>query len=249
MDARQARSAQWRRRLLRTEQWSFTQGRIPLGFAFNNEKRYRISMSIPSSTIYILPGGAGHSRAFWYRWLQRQLEIKGYKVVVCGQHILSPAIRADRLHAHYRLSEHDVIIGHSFGGLTALKWLEHINHHIYGLVLVDVSTFNSFKNVPLGLLKTITDKKKRKAVLSSQQRYLYSWDWQINFKGMRNKIDRAYILSEDGTAKMFPTWRSDHYALARKIDAQVLTGKGIQQHYTAQQESKILQVVLQTLQK
>lgn len=194
-------------------------------------------------TIYILPGAAGQGTQFWYQWLQEELQQRGYRVRVCGQHVLSPDVRAKRLNKKYILTKYDSIIGHSFGGLTALKWVEYARVPIHGLVLVDVSTHHSFTEVPSALLATL-DAKQRVRMKAIQRRYFHSWNWKMDLDDIARYVQEAVVLSERGTGRFFPTWHADHEYIARKLGAEVVITTGKKQHYTAQKEPDVLAHVL-----
>lgn len=200
-------------------------------------------------TIYILPGAAGRQHAYWYMWLTRELRRCGYTVQLCSQNRLDPGVRARQLSRRYTLGPGDVLVGHSFGGLTALKWLEYRKQKIAGLVLVDVSVKSAFESIPPALWEKTNTSVERRKLKYRQRKYLHAWDWKLDVELIRQRVVHAVLLSEDQTAHTFVTWRKEHARLAKKIGATLKTGRGIAQHFTARKEPRVLQTVATALSK
>lgn len=199
------------------------------------------------SHIYILPGGAGRNDAHWYTWLERKLTKDGFSVVVCSQNVVSPFKRAQQLLERYPLDAHTTLVGHSFGGLAALKWIELADQPVAGLILVDVSVKKSFESIPRKLLEQVGTAQKRQNLRRLQRRYLYSWNWKVDLPAVSRQVPRVMLLSEDRTAEMFPDWRPEHEKMATVLRAKLVTGNGVKQHFTAKQEPKVLAATQQLL--
>lgn len=199
--------------------------------------------------VFILPGGAGRNDAHWYTWLTAQLRRQGIRVTVCAQNRVSPQERAQQLLSRFSLTPNTFLVGHSFGGLTALKWVELAKQPIGGMVLVDVSVKKAFESIPQQLLDQMKTVQKKQNLRRIQQRYLESWNWRVDLSAVRRLVPRMVILSENRTAKMFPDWRAEHQKMAKALQAKLVTGNGVKQHFTASQEPKVLAATRQLLSK
>lgn len=92
--------------------------------------------------IILLPGngGASPTKDHWFPWLITELEKINLEVVardmpdaqMAHMHIWLPFIN-DELQAN----KHSIIIGHSSGGVAALRYLE--NHRLFGAIVVGVN--------------------------------------------------------------------------------------------------------------
>lgn len=197
--------------------------------------------------VFILPGGAGRNDAHWYKWLRAELVKRGIPTVVCAQNRVSPLKRAQQLMGRISLRPNTFLVGHSFGGLTALKWVELAKQPVGGMVLVDVSVKQAFESIPQQLLDQMKTVQKKQNLRRIQQRYLESWNWRVDLSVVRRLVPRAVILSENRTAKIFPDWRAEHQNMAKALKAKLVTGNGVKQHFTASREPKILAAIQQLL--
>ena len=92
--------------------------------------------------IVIIPGNGGcdMDRDNWYPWLTQELKARGYRVtarnmpdaVDAHMHIWLPFIEKELVK-----DENTIIIGHSSGGVAALRYLE--NNKLLGAVIVGVN--------------------------------------------------------------------------------------------------------------
>lgn len=197
--------------------------------------------------VLILPGGSGRNDAHWYTWLRRELKRRGVRTQVCAQNLVSPLHRAQQLKGRFSLNANTILVGHSFGGLTALKWIELVGQPIAGLVLVDVSVKRSFESIPQRLLDEAGTAAKRRNIRRIQQRYLESWNWKVDVLRVRQLIKTGVVLSENRTAELFPDWRPEHQKLATLLHVQLITANGVERHFTAKREPKVLLAIQQLL--
>ncbi len=93
-------------------------------------------------TFFIFHGTEGHPRIHWLGWLRDKLVDHGHEVL--SPQFPSPPIvpsKIDEWHAvfsdfSHRMDENSVIIGHSLGGLFALRVLEAIECKVHTVAVV-----------------------------------------------------------------------------------------------------------------
>lgn len=200
--------------------------------------------------MYILPGGAGRNDDYWYSWLARELRRRRVPVQILSQNRLDPGVRARQLQGRFFLTPDTILVGHSFGGLVAMKWLELAKQPIAGLLLVDVSVRASFAQaVPQALLNEQKTTRAKAELKRRMREYLHSWNWNINYSQVRKFAKRKLVLSEQRTGKLFSTWKPGHLKLAKAIGARLQVSAGRQRHFTAGQEPEVLRALLSLLLK
>ena len=91
--------------------------------------------------IIIIPGnGDSHVETdHWYPWLRDELESRGYQVV--AEDMPDPVaahanIWLPHIEKVFRADENSIIIGHSSGGIAAMRYLE--THRLSGAILIGV---------------------------------------------------------------------------------------------------------------
>lgn len=92
--------------------------------------------------IIIIPGngGAHIETDHWYAWVRDELKNKGYEVI--AEDMPDPVMaRANIWLPHieqvYKADENTIIIGHSSGGVAALRYLE--THKLRGAIVVGIN--------------------------------------------------------------------------------------------------------------
>lgn len=185
--------------------------------------------------VFILPGGSGRNDAHWYTWLARELRRRGCTAQVISQNRLSPVKRARQLQDRFTLDADTIVVGHSFGGLTALKWLEIARQRVAGLVLIDTSVHEVSLLPQPGKFARI------------RLRYLRSWNWKMDLKRAAGFAGRGAVLSERRTENSYPAWKAGQMTYAKALRCQVVRGFGKKQHFTARQEPLVLNTVLNLL--
>lgn len=187
-------------------------------------------------TIYILPGGSGRNDGHWYSWLAGELKKRHLgSVIVCAQNRLNPSLRAQQLEDRFTLDQNSIIIGHSFGGLTAMKWLELARTHVAGLILVDAS------------VKTVFQAPQKGKIEKIRKRYLHSWDWKMNVAQAAKYVVKGGVLSERRTEKSYAAWLPGQKKYAQALHCQVMSLLGKKQHFTARKEPAVLRTVLKSI--
>jgi predicted alpha/beta hydrolase family esterase len=95
-----------------------------------------------TSNIFIFHGTEGYPEENWFPWLKRELESKGYNVIV-PQFPSPPVVPAkisewfDVLKDYKKyIDESTVFVGHSLGGIFTLRVLEKLEHPVKAAVFV-----------------------------------------------------------------------------------------------------------------
>ncbi|MEK7103693.1 MAG: alpha/beta hydrolase, partial [Patescibacteria group bacterium] len=184
----------------------------------------------------ILPGGDGANDYGWFDWLKQELEKQGYKnVTIATASILSPADRAKYYESQYILDKNSVLVGHSFGALAAMKWIEQSNISIHGLLLVDPSVKCAFEE------PWEEDEEQRLP-------YLNSWDWQMDLKKVRGLVKRKRIIGCEILGTKNPNRRNVHEEIyAQQLDAPYIFTCGQLQHFSGKEEPIVLENLLALL--
>lgn len=95
-----------------------------------------------NSNVFIFHGTEGYPEENWFPWLKEKLEAKGYKVFVLQ--FPSPPIVSSKISEWFEvlnkyeeyLNEDSILIGHSLGGVFALRALEKLKHSVKTVFLV-----------------------------------------------------------------------------------------------------------------
>ena len=95
-----------------------------------------VKLNNMDTNIFIFHGTEGYPEENWFPWLKQELEQKGYQVFI--PQFPSPPIIPAKIAEwfdvlkNYKLSinEHSVLIGHSLGGIFALRVLEKLDSPI-----------------------------------------------------------------------------------------------------------------------
>lgn len=94
-----------------------------------------------ANNVLIFHGTEGYPEENWFPWLKKELEAKGCKVIV-PQFPSPPVVPAKVSEWFYVLKnyeqfidENTIIIGHSLGGVFALRVLEQLKHPIRAVFL------------------------------------------------------------------------------------------------------------------
>jgi len=94
-------------------------------------------------TVFIFHGTAGSPEGNWFPWMKEQLETAGHRVIVPR----FPTPEGESLEAWLHIlkqyqtdiTEDSMLIGHSKGGLFALRVLEQLSHPVHATFFVSAS--------------------------------------------------------------------------------------------------------------
>ena len=94
------------------------------------------------NNVFIFHGTEGYPEENWFPWMKEQLEAKGCKVIV--PQFPSPPVVPSKISEWFEvfknyeqyIDENTIFIGHSLGGVFALRLLEQFKHPIRAVFLV-----------------------------------------------------------------------------------------------------------------
>ncbi|MFA6256774.1 MAG: alpha/beta fold hydrolase [Candidatus Paceibacterota bacterium] len=160
-----------------------------------------------------------------YPWLKKELESRGYKVEVpempnSGEP--NDLEQADFVKKHCQLDEGTVVVGHSMGGIVALRLLEQ-GAKVHGVVLVATPSTGLF-----------LDKKPRPTVTQAAQR-------GFKYGEIKQNADYFRLLYDSGDT-VVPA--SDGELFAKKLNSYCQFSTGEKPHFQGKEEPAILDLLL-----
>ncbi len=199
-----------------------------------------LSSSSNDYNFVILHGYTEHSNTEFFLWLKNQLEHLGYKVQL--PELPDTDAPSERKQVEYVIknivfSEKTILIGHSLGGVIALKTLEELPSEIFGLGLV----------APGGLEKQFwTEDFELDRRTGKKKQYLAKFNFKYNFTHITPKYKKCIILGADNDAGYRLPWMK---YLAEKLNGQLqlVHAKGF--HFTATEEPEVLKMALDFVKK
>ena len=176
----------------------------------------------------LLHGRQGSPQDIFFPWLAQKLLDRGYKVEI--PELPNPdkpndLEQAEHVRKHCRLDAQTVILGHSFGGVVALRLLER-GAKAHSVVLAATPISGRFN-----------DNTKRPTVTEAVKR-------GFDFEKVRKSADRFIVLMDE-TDSIIPA--SDGEKLAQALGAEYRFIPGKSPHFTGSQEPGIYEAVLPSL--
>jgi leucyl-tRNA synthetase (EC 6.1.1.4) len=171
--------------------------------------------------IVILHGYGADSKSNFFPWLKLELEKLGHSVWL---HTLpnteDPDIteQVEFVLQSVALDARTILVGHSLGGVAAMKILEKLSQPILGLVLV-----GSFY--------------KPELLIDFQPNFVSTIDWQWDFAKIRQQVQKTKILS-DLQDCYIPTTQGRE--LAELLRAELFEFKAEGTHFMSAQEPRVL---------
>src|SRR3989338_2284809 len=180
------------------------------------------------SRFLLLHGREGSSADDFFPWLRAEIEAQGYEVEIpdlpCTNEP-NDIEQADFVEKHCTLDERTVIIGHSFGGVVALRLLER-GHSVRRVVLVSTPLSGAF-----------LDGKVRTSVTAALRR-------GFNFAAIR-KNAHSFIVLPDARDQVVPA--SDGVNYAKELGAMYMSGAANEYHFTSKKEPDVLLATIPTV--
>ncbi|OGG51048.1 hypothetical protein A2763_04220 [Candidatus Kaiserbacteria bacterium RIFCSPHIGHO2_01_FULL_54_36] len=180
------------------------------------------------SRFLLLHGRESTSAGEYQPWLKAELEKRGYEVEVVdlpNPNEPNDKEQADYVEKHCKLDERTVVVGHSFGGVVALRLLER-GHKVRRVVLVSTPYSGRF-----------LDKKVRKSVTAALKK-------RFDFETIK-KNAKTFMVVPDAKDPVVPA--SDGEALRKELGAMYMPGKANSSHFTADIEQDVLMMCAPTI--
>jgi esterase/lipase len=181
--------------------------------------------------IFIFPGSNGRSRRdYWYGELRKRLISNGYNVIICSTNELNLEKRANLIKSKYGLA--DIIIGHSLGAVTALKFAE--KYKVSKLILVDPSVKKVFE-----AFTTIKKNHRRESNI------LKAWNWEINFANIKKNSDEIKLIHDikmqNRISGIIKNYHADY---AEKIGIKIIKIESNLEHFTSTKEENLFNKII-----
>ncbi|MDO8574231.1 MAG: class I tRNA ligase family protein, partial [bacterium] len=173
----------------------------------------------------LLHGRGGHLDQNFFRWLKDKLETQGYEVevpILPGAGAPNDDEQADYVIKNCKLDEQTAILGHSFGGIVALRVLER-GIKLGKVVLVATPSSGKF-----------LDKKDRPTVTEAAQK-------GFKFDVIKSNCSLFDVLIDSGDS-VVPS--SDGEFLATKLGVRLHKVLAAEPHFGAKEEPGILDLII-----
>lgn len=171
--------------------------------------------------VYIIHGWEGHPNNCWFPWLKKELEKLGYEVIIPQMPNPEIPIMKDwikKLQSLIKLDKDTILIGHSIGCQTILRYLETIDikikacYFVAGWLTLDLHLdTEEAKIVAKPWLETPIDFKKIKSNCKSFTTFLSTNDKWVNCK--ENKL----LFEKNINSKVIIEKDKDHYDKIKQI--------------------------------
>jgi len=199
-----------------------------IGKSEGAEISFPIKISGTKPHFLLLHGFTGSAKTNFFPWLKSELEKGGYEVEAPElPHTDAPTEeeQVSFILSNCKLDENTVIIGHSLGGVVAMKALMKSRQAIKQLVLV----------APAADPASRSDGYKAS--------YHNTFDWNYDFPLIKSLVSKIMVLSdvqEDFRIKYLEF-------LSEKLSAKLITTTAKEEHFCALQEPDVLSVALPSI--
>src|SRR3989338_2429041 len=182
---------------------------FPLIFA--NDKKYKFVM---------LHGYKSKGESPRWKWLKSELEKFGHEVVIPTLPNTEHPKENEQVAAALNATTYDentVLVGHSLGGLVAMKVAERLNNKIARLVIVASAMNPAYPGY--------VERPFRK-----------DFDWDIDVEKIKAIAPNRVVLSDVQEITRAPYLKD----LAKQLDAQLVETKAVKEHFMADKEPDML---------
>lgn len=195
-----------------------------IGKSQGAEIDFELKLTQNKPRFVVLHGYKGHAASGWKTWIKKTLEDKGYEVEIPEMpNTMEPKESEQVAHvlSNCRFDKNTVVIGHSLGGLVAMKALMKLNKLISGLVLVAPAIDPAFSE-------------------GGNRPFAKDYSWDINYELIQKLTEgRIAVLSDVQEEDRAPYLKH----LAGKLDAALIETTAAEKHFCAKVEPAILQCV------
>ncbi len=172
----------------------------------------------------LLHGFGGDAESNFFPWLKEKLERNGHSVFVPNlPNTNNPNIseQVDYVLANTKIDENTIIVGHSLGGVVAMRLLEKVNKKVAKVMFVDSFIRPEFTDAA------------RPEVENSQS-------WDMDFNKIKSLADEFIILA-DRDFTVIP--RKQSLEMAKIFDARLAILKPNDWHFCGQKEPDVLRLL------
>ncbi len=196
--------------------------------------KFKLADDLSKYNFVLLHGYTGRNDKNFFPWLKAELEKCGATVQVPQLPNTDNPVVIDQMNyvlKNIKFDENTVLVGHSLGGLVAMKVLEKISKPIHKLILVAPATLKQFYE-PGEDINHKTGKQKA---------FIGSFDYQFDFGKISQQAKTKIILQDDNdTPSRVPSMQF----IAEKIQAQLYNTVANKNHFRAEQEPFILEKII-----
>ena len=175
----------------------------------------------------LLHGFTGSAKRNFIPWLKAELEKQGYFVQAPElPNADNPKEEEQVSHVlkNVKIDKDTIMVGHSLGAIVAMRSLLKHGRSVRELVLVAPAMDPSFPG--------------------AQKRIFWkNFNWSIDYEKVRNLTGRTKILSDLKEKHRVPYLE----ALAKKLDAGLITGYSEEEHFTAKEEPMLFANILPSI--
>ena len=196
--------------------------------------KFKLADDLSKYNFVLLHGYTGRNDKNFFPWLKAELEKCGATIQVPQLPNTDNPVVIDQMNyvlKNIKFDENTVLVGHSLGGLVAMKVLEKISKPIHKLILVAPATLKQFYE-PGEDINHKTGKQKA---------FIGSFDYQFDFGKISQQAKTKIILQDDNdTPSRVPSMQF----IAEKIQAQLYNTVANKNHFRAEQEPFILEKII-----
>jgi len=177
--------------------------------------------NLPKPNFLLLHGYKGSARGSFHPWLKGELEKKGYTVQTPDMPNSNEPKESEQVQYVFdrcRIDESTIIVGHSLGGVVAMKLLQKINRPVAGLVLVAPAIDPSFPN-------------------AEERPYRKDFSWDINYEKLKKLTGFRTVISDTLEKNKRGAYLKH---LSETLGAQFIEGQAKKEHFCGAEEPLVL---------
>ena len=190
--------------------------------------------SLSQYNFVILHGYTGSNKTNFIPWLKAELEQRGARVQAPQLPNTDNPTEVEQVQYvldHVQFDENTVLIGHSLGGLVAMRVLEKLPHKIHHLMLVAPAVLRQFYQGSDDI-DTKTGERKR---------FIDHFSYDFDFDKISSQAVHKTILQDNNDSK---SRKPSMQYIAENIGATLCKTVANKRHFVAEQEPFILETLL-----
>lgn len=175
--------------------------------------------------VLIIHGFGVTNTGCFYPWLKSELEKLGYNVELPNLPNTEDPLADEQV--EYLLdnypSKKDIIVCHSYGGVTAMKFIESINYNIKSIYMISCFCDNDFHEGDEDI-----------------EKLEYTTNWKFDYDDIMKKCENIYVLKPSIETLIT---EEQLETLADNLNTEVITFEGKEDHATGKIEPGILNFI------